>query len=39
MPPRTHEAYPAQTTGIELWGGHECTVNRVRDQWFDQTPT
>lgn len=22
---------------IELWGGHECTVNRVQDQWFDQT--
>ena len=38
MPPQSHEANPAQTTGIELWGGHECTVNRVRDQWFDQTP-
>jgi dTDP-4-dehydrorhamnose reductase len=24
--------------GLELWGGYECTVNRVRDQWFDQTP-
>jgi dTDP-4-dehydrorhamnose reductase len=23
---------------IELWGGYECTVNRVKDQWFDQTP-
>ena len=23
---------------LELWGGYECTVNRVRDQWFDQTP-
>ena len=22
---------------LELWGGHECTVNRVRDRWFDQT--
>ncbi|MCC2978015.1 family 1 glycosylhydrolase [Sphingomonas sp. PL-96] len=22
---------------LELWGGHECTVNRVGDQWFDQT--
>lgn len=20
-----------------LWGGHECTVNRVGDRWFDQT--
>jgi dTDP-4-dehydrorhamnose reductase len=23
---------------MELWGGHECTVNRVGDRWFDQTP-
>ena len=23
--------------GLELWGGHECTVNRVGDQFFDQT--
>jgi dTDP-4-dehydrorhamnose reductase len=23
---------------LELWGGYECTVNRVRDSWFDQTP-
>jgi dTDP-4-dehydrorhamnose reductase len=22
---------------LELWGGHECTVNRVGDQWYDQT--
>ena len=22
---------------LELWGGHECTVNRVRDRFFDQT--
>ena len=22
---------------LELWGGHECTVNRVRDRYFDQT--
>jgi len=21
----------------ELWGGHECTVNRVEDQWLDQS--
>ena len=21
---------------IELWGGVECTVNRVQDRWFDQ---
>lgn len=21
----------------ELWGGHECTVNRVGDRWLDQT--
>jgi dTDP-4-dehydrorhamnose reductase len=24
--------------GLELWGGYECTVNRVRDAWYDQTP-
>ncbi len=23
---------------LELWGGYECTVNRVKDSWFDQTP-
>ncbi|HEX9931507.1 MAG TPA: dTDP-4-dehydrorhamnose reductase [Allosphingosinicella sp.] len=23
---------------LELWGGYECTVNRVGDAWFDQTP-
>jgi dTDP-4-dehydrorhamnose reductase len=22
---------------LELWGGHECTVNRVRDHFLDQT--
>jgi dTDP-4-dehydrorhamnose reductase len=22
---------------LELWGGHECTVNRVGDRYFDQT--
>ncbi|RYG78373.1 MAG: glycoside hydrolase, partial [Alphaproteobacteria bacterium] len=22
---------------LELWGGHECTVNRVGDVWMDQT--
>src|SRR5690349_7435708 len=22
---------------VELWGGHECTVNRVGDAFFDQT--
>lgn len=21
---------------LELWGGVECTVNRVRNQYFDQ---
>ncbi|MFN4040258.1 MAG: family 1 glycosylhydrolase [Brevundimonas sp.] len=24
-------------TPLELWGGHECTVNRVGDDWRDQT--
>ena len=22
---------------LELWGGHECTVNRVADAFHDQT--
>src|SRR3712207_1995361 len=22
-------------SGLEVWGGVECTVNRVRDQYFD----
>ena len=22
---------------LELWGGHECTVNRVRNRYLDQT--
>jgi dTDP-4-dehydrorhamnose reductase len=22
---------------LELWGGYECTVNRVRERWYDQT--
>jgi beta-glucosidase/6-phospho-beta-glucosidase/beta-galactosidase len=22
---------------LELWGGHECTVNRVGDAWLDQS--
>lgn len=22
---------------LQLWGGHECTVNRVGDRYFDQT--
>ena len=25
-------------SGLELWGGYECTVNRVGDRWHDQTP-
>ncbi|HYF23869.1 MAG TPA: sugar nucleotide-binding protein [Caulobacteraceae bacterium] len=24
-------------SALELWGGHECTVNRVGDRFFDQT--
>lgn len=24
-------------SALELWGGHECTVNRVKDRWSDQT--
>lgn len=28
---------PAAHDRLELWGGHECTVNRLRDGWHDQT--
>src|SRR6478672_12242390 len=28
----------APPTMLELWGGYECTVNRVGDAWYDQTP-
>jgi dTDP-4-dehydrorhamnose reductase len=31
------ELGPRATPALELWGGHECTVNRVGDRWFDQT--
>lgn len=27
----------AQPSALELWGGYECTVNRVGDAWYDQT--
>jgi dTDP-4-dehydrorhamnose reductase len=27
----------SERSRVELWGGYECTVNRVGDQWFDQT--
>jgi dTDP-4-dehydrorhamnose reductase len=26
----------SQTRSLELWGGLECTVNRVRDEYFNQ---
>ncbi len=28
---------PPATARLELWGGIECTLSRVRDAWFDQT--
>jgi dTDP-4-dehydrorhamnose reductase len=34
---RSISSNPALATRLALWGGHECTVNRVGDQWFDQT--
>ncbi len=27
----------ADSTRLELWGGHECTVSRVGEAWTDQT--
>lgn len=29
-------AGPGPRAPLELWGGVECTVNRVGDRWFDQ---
>ena len=29
---------PATAPQLSLWGGYECTVNRVGDSWHDQTP-
>src|SRR5262245_60054546 len=29
-------AEPTRETPLELWGGVECTVDRVGDRWFDQ---
>jgi dTDP-4-dehydrorhamnose reductase len=30
-------ADPHVSSQVEFWGGHECTVNRVGDQFMDQT--
>src|ERR1700712_883904 len=32
-----HSREVADQGRLQLWGGHECTVNRVNNQWFDQT--
>jgi dTDP-4-dehydrorhamnose reductase len=34
----SHDAPPLDPPPLELWGGYECTVNRVGDAWYDQTP-
>ncbi len=26
----------SQTVGVEIWGGVECSLNRVGERWFDQ---
>src|SRR5688500_3381562 len=38
--PSLPPSLPAATAAVplELWGGYECTVNRVGDAWYDQTP-
>ena len=33
---RPHESANGSSESVELWGGIECTVNRVGDQYFDQ---
>lgn len=38
MEPQTRpQRLGAPAPALELWGGHECTVNRVGDRYFDQT--
>ncbi len=32
----TYPTLPTNTEPLELWGGVECTVNRVGDRFFDQ---
>jgi dTDP-4-dehydrorhamnose reductase len=34
-----HDRPPSspEVVALELWGGHECTVNRIGDRFFDQT--
>src|SRR4051812_4417034 len=36
IPPRLVNLSAATRTDVELWGGLECTVNRVGDVYFDQ---
>jgi dTDP-4-dehydrorhamnose reductase len=31
------EEKAAAAGGVGLWGGYECTFNRVRDRWYDQS--
>ncbi|HYF20589.1 MAG TPA: family 1 glycosylhydrolase [Ramlibacter sp.] len=38
MPTQTQQREHPAGRALELWGGHECTVNRIRDGWHDQTP-
>jgi dTDP-4-dehydrorhamnose reductase len=34
---RRKRAATDQMRELELWGGHECTVNRIGERYFDQT--
>jgi dTDP-4-dehydrorhamnose reductase len=36
MPANTHAAPAPAPTPLELWGGVECTINRVGDRYFRQ---
>lgn len=36
IPAASLSASAATGTGLQIWGGVECTVNRVQDQYFNQ---
>ena len=35
-PASSHHMNPQVSDGLEVWGGAECTVNRIGDRFFDQ---
>ena len=33
---KTNKELPQNSNNLELWGGIECTINRINNQYFDQ---